>query len=236
MTWDASSPAGSDFIRLGDDEIRELKTDLATALTEEGVFPGADASDPVFRWKPRRGNTASRPAPDASNPGTLYLNTDTQSVQRDNGSSWDDVTVPPQSDVRAGISSAQSVSLVSGDVTVQYNSEARDALGEYDPSTYTFTAAAAGKRLVVAAVKIGGSETDLTYGLKIKVNGSEVAFREVRNATFAGPTRILSIELSDVVSLAAGDTVQVAYVPANLNTTSLNDPVSSSYFCVKGVF
>jgi microcystin-dependent protein len=88
MVWNVSVPADSDLASLGAGVIRTLKTDVQTALDAEGVFPGASPAVPVFRWKPRVGNTASQPANDPVNPGTMYFNTDIQAWQMDNGTAW----------------------------------------------------------------------------------------------------------------------------------------------------
>lgn len=94
MVWDTSSPAGSDAIASGDDNIRELKTDLQSALrgddTEgvEAIFPGSDTSAPAFRYRGLKGNTAARPA---SGQYGLYSNTTLNTLQRDNGTTWDDI-------------------------------------------------------------------------------------------------------------------------------------------------
>lgn len=96
MTWDITVPADTDPIRQGASVIRTFKSDLQTALQTEGVFPGAAPATPVYRWKPRRGNTGTRPANDPVNPGTTYFNTDTNTIQVDTGTTWVDVagTVP----------------------------------------------------------------------------------------------------------------------------------------------
>lgn len=98
MTWDITTPADTDAIRLGAGVIRTLKTDLQTALQAEGVFPGPNVATPIFRYAPPRGNTASRPASTAATLGRLYLNTDTGTVQRDrgDGTNWDDVATLTQ--------------------------------------------------------------------------------------------------------------------------------------------
>ena len=94
--WDTATPAGSDPISQGDDRIRELKTALQEALRggategDEAVFPGAaPTTAPIFRYRGLKGSTAARPAASA---GGLYYNTTTGTLQRSNGSSWDDVT------------------------------------------------------------------------------------------------------------------------------------------------
>ena len=94
MTWDTSTPLGSESILNGDNRIRELKTDIQTALRgnasdgTEAKFPGSDTANPVYRYRGLKGNTAARPA--AGQYG-LYFDTTRQVLQRDNGSSWDDI-------------------------------------------------------------------------------------------------------------------------------------------------
>lgn len=98
--FDISTPAGTEVASQGDDRMRELKVALQDALrgeTTEGseaVFPGAAPSTaPVFRYRGLSGLTAARPA--AGQYG-LFFDTTRQVLQRDNGSSWDDVgTVIP---------------------------------------------------------------------------------------------------------------------------------------------
>lgn len=90
MVWNAAVPAGTDFISAGDDVIRELKTDLAAALSAQGSFPGADTANPEYKWTPEYGNTASRPSSDLVT-GQLYLNTEVKALQRYNGATWDNV-------------------------------------------------------------------------------------------------------------------------------------------------
>jgi microcystin-dependent protein len=70
---------------------------MQTALQTEGIFPGAVVATPVFRWKPRRDTTTNRPAADAVSPGSLYVNTTTNAIERDNGTTWDEVAslTPP---------------------------------------------------------------------------------------------------------------------------------------------
>jgi len=98
MTWDTTTPAGSDLLSQGDDKIRELKTDLQTALKandatlgDEGIFP-VSVSTPQYRYRGLKGTTAQRPT--AGNYG-YYWNTTTGTLQRDNGTTWEDVGFPP---------------------------------------------------------------------------------------------------------------------------------------------
>jgi len=103
MSWDTAVPAGSDLISQGDDVIRQFKTDIQTALRgnatdgDEAKFPGSDPANPVFRYRGLKGTTGARPA--AGQYG-LYINTTTNTLQRDNGSAWQDVaTLIPQNTI-----------------------------------------------------------------------------------------------------------------------------------------
>ena len=57
MTWDPTTPTGSESINNGDNRIRELKTDLQTALRgnatdgDEAKFPGSDTANPIYRYR-----------------------------------------------------------------------------------------------------------------------------------------------------------------------------------------
>lgn len=99
MTWDTTVPAGSDQRNQGSSVLRTLKTDLQTALNavdptlgNEGIFP-VNTSTPQYRYRGLKGTTAQRPT--AGNYG-LYFNTSTGTIQRDNGVSWDNVTIAPR--------------------------------------------------------------------------------------------------------------------------------------------
>lgn len=99
MTWDVTTPAGSDAVSQGDDKIREFKVDIQAALKandatlgDAGAFPGASTAAPKYHYRGLKGTTAQRPA--AGNYG-LYVNTDTATIQRDNGTTWEDVATTP---------------------------------------------------------------------------------------------------------------------------------------------
>jgi len=104
--WDATTPAGTDLAREGDDRIREMKAALAEALSHEfSTFPGATpGSTPIFIPGFLRGATASRPTGDSLVEGRLYINTSTNVLERYNGSTWDTVFTLPAD---GGISTAK---------------------------------------------------------------------------------------------------------------------------------
>lgn len=95
MSWDITKPLATDPVSSGDDQIRELKTDVQAALKannatlgDAGAFPGADVANPKFHYRGLKGTTAQRPA--AGNYG-LYYNTDLNLFERDNGTTWETV-------------------------------------------------------------------------------------------------------------------------------------------------
>lgn len=90
MVWDITKPAGGRALNLGDDDIREFKSDVEDSFQAEGSFPGADTSNPAYIHTPSYGNTASRPATNLVT-GRLYYNTQTKAIERYNsvGPSWD---------------------------------------------------------------------------------------------------------------------------------------------------
>jgi hypothetical protein len=98
--FDVTTPAGSDLLSQGDDKIREFKTAVREALRAgevagddiegvEAIFPGASPSTaPVYRYRGLKDTTGNRPT--AGQYG-LFFDTTRNVLQRDNGTSWDDV-------------------------------------------------------------------------------------------------------------------------------------------------
>ena len=87
--WDTTTPSGTEAKSLGDDRIREFKTDVQTALQHEGSFPGADTSSPHYIWTPSTGTSAQRPTGSTNAvAGMLYINSSSNTVERYDGSTW----------------------------------------------------------------------------------------------------------------------------------------------------
>jgi len=93
--FDVTTPVGSDLLSQGDDKIREFKNAMLDALRcgeaegVESVFPGSSPStDPVFHYRGLKGTTIERPTAGQSG---LYYDTTRNVLQRDNGTSWDDI-------------------------------------------------------------------------------------------------------------------------------------------------
>lgn len=91
MTWSLLTPGDTDRVRQGDDAIREMKDDIEDALLVEHSFP-VNSGAPVCYHAIPAGTTAARPAASAGTAGRWYYNTDTGTIQRDNGTSWDELT------------------------------------------------------------------------------------------------------------------------------------------------
>lgn len=94
--FDTSSPIGSDNRGQGAAVIRELKLAIQSSLRGAGsegieaIFPGASPStSPVFRYRGKKGNSAGTPT--VGN-GGLYFDAEKNSLRRDNGTSWDNVS------------------------------------------------------------------------------------------------------------------------------------------------
>lgn len=83
--WDVTTPSGSESRSLGDDRIRELKTDVQTALQFDGDFPGSDTSNPHFTYTPSTGTTALRPSGDDAVSGRLYINKTSGTIEQSYG-------------------------------------------------------------------------------------------------------------------------------------------------------
>lgn len=107
MTWDITLPPGSEAISNGDNRIREFKTDVQTALQTYGSFPGIDPANPKYIWTISRGNTAARPASPVS--GQLYNNTQTFTLERYNGATWDDINALPAAGIVTEVMLSASV-------------------------------------------------------------------------------------------------------------------------------
>lgn len=107
--WDATIPNGNEAKSLGDDRIRELKTDVQTSLDYEGSFPGSDTSNPRFIYTPSTGTTALRPTGNAAPSGRLYINLSSGTLEMSQGNgNWNALDVVGSSTI-TGVDLAVSV-------------------------------------------------------------------------------------------------------------------------------
>ena len=77
-TLDEAAPRDTDPVSLGDDAIRETRQKTKTSVGLEHYLDGPH--------KLPSGTTAARPA--AGRAGRVYFNTDTKSIEYDNGTAW----------------------------------------------------------------------------------------------------------------------------------------------------
>jgi len=101
MAWDKTLPLDTALASTIDDEICSMKSDLEDFFTVEHDFPGDPDLPELIHTLPM-GDTASCPASDPDYPGRLYINTDTSTLQRDNGETWEDITGASNYAVPAG--------------------------------------------------------------------------------------------------------------------------------------
>lgn len=88
--WDKTLPLGSEAKSMGDDRIREMKTDIEDALEHQGSFPGPDTSNPRYINTVSSGTTADRPSGSTNTAaGMFYVNTSSGCLEQYNGTTWD---------------------------------------------------------------------------------------------------------------------------------------------------
>lgn len=104
--FDTTSPIGSKNRGEGAFVLRELKSALVYSLRGgfsdglEAIFPGNNpTTDPIFRYRCKSGNSSSIPS---SGNGGLYFDTDKNTLRRDNGISWDDISTNLPSGTKMG--------------------------------------------------------------------------------------------------------------------------------------
>lgn len=109
-TWDITTPSGSEAKSMGDDRIREFKTDIQTSLQFSGSFPGSDTGDPRYIPTISSGTTLLRPTGNDAAAGMFYINVTSGCVEYFNGANWSCAPTVPAS----GINSTQISTTVAG--------------------------------------------------------------------------------------------------------------------------
>lgn len=158
------------------------------------------------------GVAASRPA--AGIAGRVYYATDTQVLSRDNGSSWDTLTLVSGGAAFAGCRAQRTTdqgSITTGtDTPVVFDAaDVYDTDGFHDPSTnasrITIPTGLGGKYLLTSAV-VWDTNTTNVRQCYFRINGSGIAGSF--NRVPAGTAYVAQV-LSDVLDLAQGDYVEV---------------------------
>jgi microcystin-dependent protein len=130
--WDTSTPLNTDPISQGDDRIREMKSAIQDALRggategDEAIFPGGSPlTAPIFRYRGLKGSTSARPA---AQYGGLYYNTTTKTLQRSDGTNWDDV-YPSAETMAIHYATRTAITSASGIVTLSEAGNSFDVSG-----------------------------------------------------------------------------------------------------------
>lgn len=231
MSWDTTIPPGSEAFSNGDNRIRELKTDIQTALRAnqpdgtEAVFP-VDPSNPTYRYRGGKGATGSRPT---TGQGGLYWNTTTGTFQRDNGSSWEDVC-------------SASIAYAIGSNVASFSSGSATPV---DVTGLTTTLVAGGGRPVMIQI-IPGSTSSQSY-MAVQNSGTaplpaQAAFidlyrgatqlaRQIIGATISTPSDInLHYIEWPCSSFVWYDTPSAGTNVYKIQTSVQNNPQGTSYF------
>lgn len=214
--WDVTTPAGSEAKSLGDDRIREFKSDIQTALQYEGDFPGPDTTNPRFLYTPSTGTTLLRPTGSTNTArGMLFINKSSGTIEQYNGSTWDVVatTIP----LPGGVGPTELSPSAAGAALVGGGGAPLDV----NADTNTFTVA--GDTLAIKADSIGSAQL-----------AAAIALTSVESSTYTrsgfGILPILQIQEFDTAT--ASDTINAtAYSNTNV-TVSITPKLSTSKIMV----
>lgn len=91
-------------------------------------------------------------------------------------------------------------------VKLQYANEVVDMTGEFDPSTYTFTATSERDICINASIRTGGAADQKEYDLQIRRNGTEILRKQCR---VSGAGDFSADTGPFITHVAAGDTIDV---------------------------
>jgi hypothetical protein len=118
------------------------------------------------------------------------------------------ITAPSQVSFKAYINYNPELSK-SAYNTIPYNAEEYDTQGNFSTSTYRFTAPVAGKYLFTVNLNVFGLTDTAQLNLTLYINSSSTRYLYIFANLPTGNTGDTSISGSDILSLAAGNTVEV---------------------------
>ena len=119
------------------------------------------------------------------------------------------ITMPTQVSFKAYIAGANPEFSKSAYNTIPYNAEEYDTQGNFSTSTYRFTAPVAGKYLFTVNLNVFGLTDTAQLNLTLYINSSSTRYLYIFANLPTGNTGDTSISGSDILSLVAGDTVEV---------------------------
>jgi hypothetical protein len=133
----------------------------------------------------------------------------TNNTERMRISSAGIITAPSQVSFKAYMAGANPYLSKSTNNTIPYNAEEYDTQGNFSTSTYRFTAPVAGKYLFTVNLNVFGLDDTAYLNLTLYINSSSTRYLYILANLPTGNTGDTSISGSDILSLAAGDTVAV---------------------------
>lgn len=217
--WDTTTPSGSESKSLGDDRIRELKTDVQTSLQYEGSFPGSDTSNPRFIYKLSSGTTGSEPTGNAAPAGRLFFNDTRHALEQSSGDGVWRVLDPVST---GSVTASKLGSDVAGNGLAGGNGAALTV--NADTTTFTFN----GSTLAVRSDSIGTAQLADAVSFPTSVNSSTYTWKNL------GVLPILQIQIYHTET--SSNTVATSFVNTTLSGSfTPRSSNSSVYIWVQGV-
>lgn len=215
-SWDLTTPAGTEAKSMGDDRIREFKTDVQTTLQYEGDFPGSDTSNPRFIYTPSTGTTLLRPTGNARATGMLYINISSGCVEQYDGTNWGCVGVLTSSVVvpsNLNVSVAGNGLSGGGGIPLNVNVDTNSFVITNDTIT----------------IKAGGI-TSTMLNSSITVNDLQTVNLRVATATWQGFGILPILQIQSFTTNTSSSTTSVSFVPSNVTVTITPKLATSKIF------
>jgi len=144
------------------------------------------------------------------------------------------VTKPLQPSVHVELASPQNNIPVSTNQTVHFNNEIFDVNGDFNTSTYTFTAPVTGKYLFTTSIRMENTPTDFTYYYLYLVTSNGNRWGDILgngSAHFNSAPTYNTMRFACVADLDASDTAYVRIYQSG--GTAQMDIDSNSNFCIQ---
>jgi len=179
--WSTLTPAGTESKSLGDDRIRQMKSEIQNALQFQGVFPGADSTTPRFMQKLSTTTTSGRPTGNNVSTGTWIINKTSATIEQYDGTNWNAIDVVRSSSITEGkldVSVAGAGLGGGGGVPLRV---------QYDTNTFTVTS--------------DSITLNSTVGTSFLVAGTTIAYGNGNTRYFVAPLQNNSIETETELSV-----------------------------------
>jgi hypothetical protein len=122
------------------------------------------------------------------------------------------ITQPLQPAFFAHANTSQSDLSTGGEVTVHFQTERFDQNGDYDTSTYTFTAPVTGKYQFNVNVRLNNLDTAAAYYIMYLVTSNKTYFSIISPSTFTGDVGYFNLNFGVVADMDASDTAKVRFL------------------------